>query len=431
MSVLSAPRASRSAGPHRVTDGLKNDSPPKKSKSRIGRFLDDRLQRMVFRRLDNLSRGALALVDGEARRTFGRSVDGEPAVELRVRDSRFYRHLALGGSLGAAEAYILGYWDSDRLVELMRLFCRDRAVSGRLESKVAHLVRPVQRITHRLRKNSLGGSRRNIAAHYDLGDEFFSLFLDETMTYSCGIFPTPQSTLREASLAKCERVCRKLHLSEDDHVMEIGSGWGGFAVYAAENYGCRVTTTTISNRQYEFTRRRIKEEGLTDRVNVRCEDYRGLAGQFDKLVSIEMIEAVGHEYFDTYFKACSDLLKPDGIMLLQAITIPDQRFDRYRRSVDFIQRYVFPGGCLPSLGAICKSVGRVTDLQPVHLEDLTAHYAQTLEHWRRGFHENIDKIRVLGFSEEFLRLWEFYFGYCEAGFRERMIGTIQLLLCKR
>ena len=339
-------------------------------------------------------------------------------------------HSVAGGSLGTAEAYILGHWDSDHLVELMRLFCRDTTVSGNLESKVARLVRPVQRLTHRLRKNSRRGSRRNIAAHYDLGDDFFSLFLDETMAYSCGVFPYPQSTLREASLDKFDRVCRKLRLCDDDHVMEIGSGWGGFAVYAARNYGCRVTTTTISRRQYEFTLNRVKEEGLSDRITVLCEDYRNLVGKFDKLVSIEMIEAVGHEYFDAYFKACSELLKPDGMMLLQAITIPNQRFDRYRRSVDFIQRYVFPGGCLPSLGAICGALGRVTDMRPVHLEDITAHYAQTLSHWRRRFNENIDNVRELGFSDEFLRLWEFYFCYCEAGFRERMIGNMQLLLCK-
>lgn len=385
---------------------------------------------MVFRRLANLSQDRLTLVDGDGRRTFGPSVAGESPVELHVRDSRFYRSLAFGGSIGAAEAYILGYWDCDHLVELMRLFCRDTTVSGGLEGGLARLTRPVRKMAHRLRGNTLGGSRRNIAAHYDLGDEFFALFLDETMAYSCGIFPNPQATLREASLAKFERVCRKLRLSEQDHIMEIGSGWGGFAVYAAQKYGCRVTTTTISSRQYQFTLRRVQEEGLSDRVTVLCEDYRNLAGQFDKLVSIDMIEAVGYEYFDTYFKACSDLLKPDGMMLLQAITIPDQRFDRYRRSVDFTQRYIFPGGCLPSLGTICGSLGRGTDMQPVHLEDLTAHYARTLEHWRRRLIANIDEIRALGFSEEFLRLWEFYFCFCEAGFRERMIGDVQLLLCK-
>ena len=430
MSILSSPKASKSTGRPVAERGPEGNGLQRKRSSRVGRFLDGRLRQMVFRRLANLSEGRLTVVDGDGRHTFGPSVAGASTVELHVRDSRFYRRLALGGSMGAAEAYLSGYWDCDPLVELMRLFCRDTTVSGGMEGGPARLAGPVRKIARRFQKNTLGGSRRNVAAHYDLGDDFFSLFLDDTMAYSCGIFPNPQSTLREASLAKFERVGRTLQLCGDDQLVEIGSGWGGFALYAAKNYGCRVTTTTISKRQYEFTLRRVREEGLADRVTVLCDDYRNLAGQFDKLVSIEMIEAVGYEYFDTYFKACSNLLKPDGMMLLQAITIPDQRFDRYRRSVDFIQRYVFPGGCLPSLGSICRSLGRVTDLRPVQLDDLTPHYARTLEIWRRRFDENIDKVRALGFSEEFLRLWEFYFCYCEAGFRERIIGDVQLLLCK-
>ena len=430
MSVLSSPQASHSTGRHPVTDIPAGAGPQRNRSFRIGRFLDECSRRMVFRRLANLSQGSLAVVDGGRCRTFGPSVEVESTLELHVRDSRFYLCLAFGGSLGAAEAYLRGYWDCDRLVDLLRLFCRDTTVSGRLEGRLALWTAPWRTMAHRLRKNTLGGSRRNIAAHYDLGDDFFSRFLDETMAYSCGIFPNPQSTLHEASLAKFERACHKLQLSAEDHVLEIGSGWGGFAVYAAQNYGCRVTTTTISRRQYEFTLRRVQEEDLTDRVTVLCEDYRNLVGQFDKLVSIEMIEAVGYKFLDTYFRACSGLLKPNGMMLLQAITIPDQRFDRYRRSVDFIQRYVFPGGCLPSLGAICDSLGRATDMRPVHLEDLTAHYPRTLEHWRHRFHGNIDQIRTQGFSEAFLHLWEFYFCYCEAGFRERMTGDVQLLLCK-
>ena len=430
MSVLSSPKVSQSSGQPVAGPGPEGSAAQRKRTSRVGRFLDARLRRMVFRRLRSLSEGQIAVVDLDGRHTFGPPVAGKSTLDLHVRDSRFYRRLALGGSLGAAEAYFMGYWDCDHLVDLMRLFCRDTTVSGGMEGGLARLTGPLQKIAHRLRRNTLGGSRRNIAAHYDLGDDFFSLFLDETMAYSCGIFSNPQSTLREASLAKFERAGRTLQLCGEDHLVEIGSGWGGFALYAAKHYGCRVTTTTISSRQYEFTLRRVREEGLADRVTVLCDDYRNLLGQFDKLVSIEMIEAVGYEYFDTYFRACSDLLKPDGMTLLQAITIPDQQFDRYCRSVDFIRRYVFPGGCLPSLGSICRSLGRVTDLRPVQLDDLTPHYARTLEHWRRRFDENIDKVRALGFSEEFLRLWELYFCYCEAGFRERIIGDVQLLLCK-
>lgn len=388
------------------------------------------MRRLVFRRLASLRQGRLTVVDAEGHESFGDSVAGAADLELYVRDARFYRRLAFGGSLGAAEAYFLGYWDSSHLVELVRLFHRNTAIAAGLEGGIRRLTAASKTIAYRLRNNSLAGSRRNIAAHYDLGDDFFALVLDETMAYSCGIFPHPQSTLREASRAKFARVCHKLQLCEDDEVLEIGSGWGGFALYAAQNHGCRVTTTTISKRQYEFTVRRVEAEGLTKRVTVLCQDYRKLAGRFDKLVSIEMIEAVGYKYLDTYFKACSGLLKPSGRMLLQAITFPDQQYDQYRRSVDFIRRYVFPGGCLPSVGAICLSLGRVTDMRPVHLEDFAAHYAKTLSHWRQRFDANREKIRALGFNEKFLRLWEFHFCSCEAGFRERVIGDVQMLLCK-
>jgi cyclopropane-fatty-acyl-phospholipid synthase len=250
------------------------------------------------------------------------------------------------------------------------------------------------------------------------------------MAYSCAIFPRADSTLYEASLAKFDRICRKLELKSDDHVLEIGSGWGGFAIYAAKQYGCRVTTTTISPRQYKFTIREVQAAGLSERVTVLCKDYRALTGSYDKLVSIEMIEAVGCKYLDTYFRACSDRLRPHGMMLLQAIVIPDQRYDRYRRSADFIQRYIFPGGCLPSIGAICRSVARVTDLRLFHLEEITPHYAKTLVKWRQRFESNLDQIRELEFTEDFIRTWKFYFCYCEGGFRERAIGNVQVLLTK-
>jgi len=427
MSLLSSPKAWQSPATP-VVNGRSNET--RHRESRIGPFVDDRLRRIVFRRLANLSQGRLVLHDHRGRHTFGDVLAEDPSIELHVRDPRFYRRLALGGSVGAAEAYFRGHWDCDRLVELLQLFCRETTVSESVERGLARWTAFAQRFARRLQRNTLGGSRRNIAAHYDLGEDFFSLFLDETMAYSCGVFPDRLSSLREASLAKFDRVCRRLQLSDEDHVVEIGSGWGGFAVYAAEEYGCRVTTTTISQRQYEFTRRRIQEKRLEDRVTVLCQDYRNLTGQFDKLVSIEMIEAVGYEYFDTYFRTCSELLKPDGMMFLQAITIPDQQFRRYIRSNDPIKHYIFPGGCLPSLGAIFQSLGRATDMRPVYMEDLTTHYARTLQLWRQRFRANLDKAPSLGFSEEFLRLWEFYFCYCEAGFRERKIGEVQLLLRK-
>ncbi|MDZ7617599.1 MAG: cyclopropane-fatty-acyl-phospholipid synthase family protein, partial [Patescibacteria group bacterium] len=332
--------------------------------------------------------------------------------------------------LGAAEAFIRGYWTCDNLVELVRIFCRNAAVSAGMEGGPVRLLSPVARLGHWLRRNTTAGSRRNIAAHYDLGNEFFALFLDQTLAYSCAIFSRPDSTLHEASVAKFDRICRKLALKPEDHLLEIGTGWGGFALHAASNYRCRITTTTISQKQYDYTRRLVASAGLGDRVTVLLKDYRDLTGTYDKLVSIEMIEAVGHQFFGTYFRACSKLLKRDGLMLVQAITIPDQRYDAYRRGVDFIQRYIFPGGCLPSVGAICDSVGRATDMRLVHFEDLTPHYAETLALWRQRFVANHDGVRALGFSDEFMRTWEYYFCYCEGAFRERAIGSAQLLLAK-
>jgi cyclopropane-fatty-acyl-phospholipid synthase len=270
----------------------------------------------------------------------------------------------------------------------------------------------------------------NIAAHYDLGNDFYALFLDRTMTYSSGLFESPDATLEEASLAKYDRICRKLTLSSRDHVLEIGTGWGGFALHAATNYGCRVTTTTISRAQQDFARERIRGAGLEGRVDVLLQDYRNLTGKYDKLVSIEMIEAVGHHYLNAFFNACSGLLKDDGEMLLQAITIRDQVFDRHKRSVDFIKRYIFPGSCIPSVAAISLAVARVTDLRLFHLEDITPHYARTLQAWRRKFFDNLEEVRKLGYPETFIRMWEYYLSYCEAGFAERYLGDAQMLFTK-
>ncbi len=387
-------------------------------------------RRLAWQRLGALEHGRLTVEDGDQSRTFGESGAGSLSATIRVHDPRFYRRLIFGGSLGAAEAYIHGFWHCDNLVNLVRVFCRNAELSSGLERGVVGMLSPLRLFAHRMRRNTHSGSRRNITAHYDLGNDFFSLFLDPTLAYSCAIFPAGESTLLEASEAKFDRICHKLELKPEDHLLEIGSGWGGFALYAGRKYGCRITTTTISQKQYEFSRDLIREAGLADRVTVRMQDYRRLRGSYDKLVSIEMIEAVGYQYFDTYFRLCSELLKPQGMMLLQAIVIPDQRYDRYRRSVDFIQRYIFPGGCLPSIGAICRSIGRTTDFQLFHLEDITRHYAETLACWRRQFQTNFDQVKKLGFSEQFIRTWEFYFCYCEGGFRERAIGDVQILLTK-
>lgn len=370
------------------------------------------------------------MVDEDRVERFGAAVQGELSARIWVNDPRFYASIALGGSLGAAEAYLAGYWDTDDLTTLLRVVSRNSQVAGGLNRGLARLGSPVRMAVNRLHRNTRAGSRRNIAAHYDLGNGFFEQFLDDTMAYSCGIFETPESTLREASVAKFERICRALRLGPSDHLLEIGTGWGGFAIHAAKRYGCRVTTTTISRQQYEYAAARIREQDLQDRIGLLLEDYRDLTGRYDKLVSIEMIEAVGHEYLTTYFGKCSELLASDGMMALQAITIPDQRYEAYRKSTDFIQKHIFPGGCLPSLGAISTAVRDRTDMRISHLQDLSTHYARTLSEWRSRFLDRMERIRSLGADEWFLRSWEYYLCYCEAGFAERQIGVSQILLCK-
>jgi cyclopropane-fatty-acyl-phospholipid synthase len=370
------------------------------------------------------------VIDGGRTHRFGTPAEGSLRASVSIHDPRFYSRVATGGSLGAAEAYLDGYWDSDDLPTLLRLFARNADATGGLSRGLARLAAPVGRAIHLLHRNTRRGSRRNIAAHYDLGNEFFEQFLDPTMSYSCGIFERPDSTLEQASVAKIDRLCRGLRLSPGDHLLEIGTGWGGLAIHAATHYGCRVTTTTISREQYEYAKQRVAEHGLADRIELLRTDYRDLSGTFDKLVSVEMIEAVGHEYLPTYFAQCSELLGPRGMMALQAITIPDQRYDAYRKSTDFIQKHIFPGGCLPSLGAISRAVGKRTDLRITQIQDFAPHYARTLAEWRRRFFRRIEKIRQLGADDRFIRCWNYYFGYCEAGFAERRIGVSQILLAK-
>lgn len=396
----------------------------------------ERAQRGVFRRLvltrlESLREGRLIIDEGNDTATFGSaSLDTSLTVTVRVHDPRFYRHLLLGGSLGAAEAYLRRYWDADDLTALVRLFVRNRAVLDGVEGGLASFSVPWVQLVHWLHRNTLGGSRKNIAAHYDLGNDFFELFLDESLMYSCAIFDSPEASLEAASRVKIDRICRKLQLASHDHLLEIGTGWGGFALHAASQYGCRVTTTTLSQQQYALARQRVQAAGLGDRITVLRQDYRELRGRFDKLVSIEMIEAVGHQYLDDYFAACSRLLKPDGMLLLQAITIADQHYERAKGSVDFIKHYVFPGSCIPSVSAIMAAVARASDLRLFHLEDIGAHYVTTLQGWRERFQRNRPRIQALGYSERLLRTWDFYFGYCEGGFAERFLGDVQMLLVK-
>jgi cyclopropane-fatty-acyl-phospholipid synthase len=312
----------------------------------------------------------------------------------------------------------------------MQLMAANIDLLNAIDDSTSVLQRLALRVLHALNSNNRSGSRRNIEAHYDLGNEMFAQFLDPGLMYSAAIFPHADASLEEASAFKLERICRKLELRSSDHLLEIGTGWGGMAEHAARHHGCRVTTTTISRQQHEYATRRIREAGLEGRVTVLLSDYRELSGQFDKLVSIEMVEAVGQRFLPRYFEICGRLLKADGLMLLQSILMPDQRYRRAQRNVDFIQRYIFPGGFLPSTGAIVTQLANNTDMQLLETVDITAHYADTLAEWRRRFHRNGGAIRALGYGEDFMRLWDYYFSYCEGGFRERAIGTAQFLFAR-
>ena len=372
--------------------------------------------------------------EGAGKLTFGSPDLHDPLqAQVTIHDPGCYRDIALGGTIGAGEAYMHGRWTCDDLTAVIRIFVANREVLDGLETGLARLTMPLQKLFHRLHRNTKPGSRRNIEAHYDLGNDFFALVLDETMMYSCAYFDRPDASLRDASEAKNDLVCRKLDLKPTDHLLEIGTGWGGFAIHAARRYGCRVTTTTISRRQYDLAVRRIAAAGLSDRITVVLKDYRDLRDlgmQFDKIVSIEMIEAVGHAFLEAYFACCSDLLKPDGRVLIQAITIDDRRFERAAQSVDFIQRFIFPGSCIPSITALCQAIARASDLRLFGLEDIGAHYPPTLRGWKSRLAENGNRLRELGYSEAFLRMWEFYLCYCEGGFVERAISDVQMVLTK-
>ena len=388
-------------------------------------------RRLFLARLAELREGELTVVEGGEQLTFGRRT---PECNLRatieVRHPQTYADAAFGGTVGGGEAYIRGLWRADDLTSLIRLMIVNRDVMQSMEGGPAIVAAPLRRVLHWLNRNSRDGSRRNIAAHYDLGNDLFALMLDETMTYSCGVFEREDATLHEAQFAKFERICRKLRLSPNDRLVEIGTGWGGLAIHAASRYGCHVTTTTISREQHDWAKEKIAAAGLSDRVTLLLDDYRDLHGRYDKLISIEMIEAVGARYLDTYTSQCSRLLEPHGAMLLQAITIQDQVYEAALKSVDFIQRFIFPGSFIPSVSAITESVRRSTDMKVFHLEDIGPHYATTLRCWRENFVARLPEVRRLGYPDAFVRMWEYYLCYCEGGFLERQIGDVQMLLTK-
>lgn len=393
--------------------------------------LNNLARRIVLSRLETLQAGQIVVCEGDEFRTFGQVTEDFPlTVQLRVLDPKFYSDIAFAGSIGAGEAYMRGYWACNELTELLRILIQNRDVLEKVDSGLALLSSPVQKLFHALNRNTRSGSRRNIAAHYDLGNDFYQVWLDPKMMYSCAYFDTPEMSLEAAATEKLDRICRKLNLSAADSLVEIGTGWGGFAIHAARHYGCHVTTTTISREQYEYAKRAVSDAGLEDKITLLLQDYRDLEGRFDKLVSIEMVEAVGHEFHSTYFKKCCELLKPEGQMLLQAITIADQRYEKYKTGVDFIKRYIFPGGCLTSVTDMSRIMTGHTDMRVIHLEEIGSHYATTLRHWHDRFFARIEEVRKLGYSDEFVRMWQFYLCYSESAFIERAIGNVQMLIMR-
>ena len=386
---------------------------------------------LMFKMFSNIKVGSLTLREDDQNIVFGnRDVQSEPHAEVIIHDPGVYKSILTGGSIAAGETFIEGAWSSADLTEVTRTFSANLSILEAMSARQNFLTRMALKLGHWGRKNTSEKSRQNIAAHYDLGNEFFSLFLDAKMMYSSAVFPDGCSNLAEASENKLRLICEDLELRPEDHLVEIGAGWGGMAIFAAEHYGCHVTTTTISKEQLNYVKGEIIKRGLEKQITVLFDDYRDLAGSFDKLVSIEMIEAVGHHFYDTYFQQVSRLLKPHGKALIQAITVPEQRYQQARDSVDFIKRYIFPGGCLPSVSIINLTVARMTDMQMSGLRDITRDYANTLSAWHDRFLKSLDQVEAMGYDEQFIRMWRYYLSYCEGGFRERIIGTYQITLTK-
>jgi len=410
-----------------------NAAAPQQSAGSASQF-----QEKLLARLSSLQHGSVNLFqDGQSFQL------GESAAALTsnilVSDSRFYRRILTGGTLGSAESYMDGDWSCSDLTALIRIMIRNIGDVSTLNRAASRIRSIAWKLKHNVRKNSVQGSKKNILEHYDLGNEFYKLFLDPTMNYSSGIFdakfsskqfPHVADPLHAASLTKMDRICQKLNLQPDHQVLEIGTGWGAMAIHIATQYGCRVTTTTISDEQYRLACERVAEAKLQDQITVLKKDYRHLEGQFDKIVSIEMVEAVGHKFMNMFFAKCSSLLKDDGEMLLQAITMSPQNWKQYLRSVDFIRAYVFPGGCLPTVGSLHAAASQATDMRMLHTEDMTPHYATTLNHWKQRFLSRLVEVRQLGFDERLIRMWNFYLSYCEAGFEERRVHCVQTMFGK-
>ena len=388
-------------------------------------------ERVFLSKLAEISNGALKIETPTGSLTLGNGDDRGIRAELCVKNNDFFRKACLGGSLGVADSYADGDWTTPDLVMIFRLFLQNLEVMDGMEGGWATLLNKIARWGYALsQKNTVKGSRKNIALHYDLGNEFYELMLDPTMTYSCGIFAKPETTLEEASLAKYDRIIDQLEIKPGHHLLEIGCGWGGFAHRLAQRTEARLTATTISERQHQYALERIRTNGWEERITIVKQDYRNLSGQFDRIVSIEMIEAVGHEYLPGYFSKISDLLAPDGAALIQGITMPDHRYGQYLKEVDYIRTRVFPGSCVPSASAMIAAAVKRSDLRPAALHDFGYHYSRTLREWRIRFKENEEKISALGYDDSFRRAWEYYLCYCEAGFEEGYTGDVHLLLAK-
>ncbi len=395
-----------------------------------GSRIDSSCKRLLISRLNLLKVGHLILSDHEETWHYRGEERMDLVAEIHVHDIKAYRRVLFGGTIGAGESYMLGLWSSPNPTAVVKLMVANQSYLQNMDSRWSWVRKALAHLSDRLKLNSISGAKKNIGAHYDLSNDFFKLFLDPTMMYSSAIYPDDSASLEVASQYKLSHICERLQLTEEDHLIEIGSGWGGMAIFAASNYGCKVTTTTISDEQYAYAKEAIRAHGLQDKITLLKKDYRLLQGKFDKLVSIEMIEAVGHRFYKQFFTKCNELLKDNGLALVQAIMTGDNRFDREKDKTDFIRSYIFPGGCLPSHNVISQMLKRFTDMHCVGYEDITLHYSRTLKDWRERFLEKLPEVRMQGFDDIFIRMWEFYLAYCEGGFAERVIHTGQYVFAK-
>ncbi|GAB3521520.1 SAM-dependent methyltransferase [Photobacterium alginatilyticum] len=384
-------------------------------------------RKVIFKALELLEGAGLTVVEQSGDTYFFGERQASCQAQLIVQNPAFYKRLLSGGSIAAGESYIDGWWDSPDVTQVVRVIAKNLPVMERIEAKMSWLSVLRDKWVHRTRRNSKEAAKQNILAHYDLGNNFYRTFLDPNMLYSAAIYDDKHQELFQAQINKMDRLCRKLNLTESDHLLEIGTGWGALAIHAAKYYGCKVTTTTISDAQHQWAKERIEQEGLSGQITLLLSDYRELSGQYDKIVSVEMIEAVGKEYLTTYIKKCQSLLKPEGLLAIQAITMNDQRYDSYSKGVDFIQKYIFPGGFLPSVTTVANQMTEHSDFIIRDIKDIGMDYAKTLADWHHNFNDSIEKLTEQGFDNRFIRMWRFYLCYCEGGFLERSISTVQLV----